>query len=63
MNKCNVCKKERKTNFVPSRSQLIFGSFPGMYVTFENRCQDCERKLGKSLHRTIKKIIDNKRNS
>ena len=56
MNKCNVCKKEKETSFQPSISQLIFGSFPGMHVTFEDRCQDCERKLIKSLQKIIKKI-------
>jgi hypothetical protein len=57
MNKCDMCKKEKKTNFVPSRSQLIFGSFPGMYVTFENRCQDCERKLSKTIKETINGLL------
>ncbi len=35
MSKCDMCKKEKKNIFyVPSRSQLIFGPFPGMFVTF-----------------------------
>lgn len=59
---CNMCKKEKETNFQLSRSQLIFGSFPGMHVTFENRCQKCEKKLSKSLLKTIKEIISKRKN-
>jgi hypothetical protein len=52
MNKCNVCKKEKKNvNFVPTSRQLIFGGFN---LTFEYRCEKCDQKLSKKLMRMIK---------
>jgi hypothetical protein len=50
---CDVCKTDKtSTTLQPSRSQLIFGGFPARY---ENRCDQCEKELGKRLSAMIER--------
>lgn len=52
--KCHMCGTKDNLNIVPSMSQLIFGSFPNMHVTYERRCQKCERKIAKQIRKVLK---------
>lgn len=42
---CGVSALDKEVSLQPSRSALIFGSFPGMRVPMEHRCNDCEEKV------------------
>jgi len=55
--RCKICKAsslDKNVELQPSRSGLIFGPFPGMRLSMEYRCDDCEKKVCQSLREILK---------
>lgn len=55
---CGVSELDKRLSLEPSRSVLIFGPFPGMYVPMEHRCAKCEAKVVKDIEAMLKKESD-----
>jgi len=57
MKTCEVCGVQNNTvSTEPSARQLIFGSFRnerGLLVTYQDRCQKCEKKLTAKLMKML----------
>lgn len=50
---CAMCKQRVPTTLQPSRSVLLFGPFPNMLVTYEHRCERCEKKLCEQIEKIL----------
>jgi hypothetical protein len=53
---CGASALDVELSFEPTRSMLVFGPFPGMHVTMESRCTDCEKKVCKDINSMLRKF-------
>jgi hypothetical protein len=50
---CKASALDKELHLQPSRSALLFGSFPGGLIPMENRCEDCEKKVTDNIRKTL----------
>lgn len=54
--KCGASELDVGVCLQPTMSCLVFGSFPKMHIPMEYRCDDCEKKVTKSIKRMLRNL-------